>query len=94
MHQFLIFAYLFTSQLLPREGTRSKKYNIICLQGTHINKSIKSFIKVEWGNEAYFSSYTINSRGVMILINYNFEQKVIIIKTENNKRAKNQYYIS
>ena len=46
---------------------RGKKYNIVCLQDTHINKNLESFIKAEWGYEAYFSSYTTNSRGVMIL---------------------------
>ena len=47
---------------------RSKQYNIICLQDTHVNKNLESFIKAEWGYEAYFSSYTTNSRGVMTLI--------------------------
>ena len=63
---------------------RSKQYNIICLQDTHVNKNLESFIKAEWGYEAYFSSYTTNSRGVMTLINNNFEQKVKRIKTDEN----------
>lgn len=63
---------------------RSKKYNIICLQDTHINQNLESFIKAEWGYDAYFSSYTTNSRGVMVLINNNFEQEVKRIKTDNN----------
>ena len=63
---------------------RSKKFNIVCLQDTHINPNLESFIKSEWGFEAYFSSYTTNSRGVMILINNNFEQKVNRIKTDKN----------
>ena len=63
---------------------RSKQYNIICLQDTHVNKTLVSFIKAEWGYEAYFSSYTTNSRGVMFLINTNFEQKVKRIKTDEN----------
>ena len=63
---------------------RSKKYNIVCLQDTHINKNLESFIKADWGYEAYFSSYTTNSRGVMTLINNNFDQNVKRIKTDNN----------
>ena len=62
---------------------RAKKYNIVCLQDTHINKILESFIKAEWGYEAYFSSYTTNSRGVMVLINNNFQQ-VERIKTDNS----------
>ena len=63
---------------------RSKKFNIVCLQDTHINPNLESFIKSERGFEAYFSSYTTNSRGVMILINNNSEQKVSRIKTDKN----------
>ena len=51
---------------------------------THMNKKLESFIKVGWGYEAYYSSYTSNSRGVMILINNIFEQNVKRIKTDNN----------
>lgn len=63
---------------------RSRKFNIICLQDTHLNPKLESFVKSEWGFDAYFSSYTTNSRGVMILINNNFEQKVNRVKTDNN----------
>ena len=59
---------------------RAKKYNIICLQDVHINPSLESFVRAEWGFNAYFSSYTSNSRGVMTLINNNFEQKVERLK--------------
>ena len=58
--------------------------NIICLQDTHISPKLESFIKAEWGYDAYFSSYTSNSRGVMILINNNFEQKVNRFTTDKN----------
>ena len=63
---------------------RAKKYNIICLQDVHINPSLESFVRAEWGFNAYFSSYTSNSRGVMTLINNNFEQKVEKVKTDKN----------
>lgn len=42
---------------------KSKKYNIVCLQDVHINSQLEPFIKAEWGYDAYFSSYTTNSRG-------------------------------
>lgn len=61
---------------------KNKKYNIICLQDVHINDKMEDFVKNEWGYNAYFSSYSTNSRGVMTLINNNFEQKVEQIKTD------------
>ena len=63
---------------------RNKKYNIICLQDVHINKQLEPFIKSEWGYDVFFSSFTNSSRGVMILINNNFEFKVEGIKTDKN----------
>ena len=63
---------------------RSKHFDIICLQDTHINPKLDSFIKSEWGFEAYFSSYTTNSRGVMVLLNNTFEHKVNRVKTDKN----------
>ena len=63
---------------------RKKKYNIVCLQDVHINRNLESFIKAEWGYDAYFSSYTTNSRGCMVLMNNNFEQKVNRIKTDKH----------
>ena len=63
---------------------RSKKFNIICLQDTHINPKLDAFIKSEWGYEAYFSSYTTNSRGVMVLLNNTFEHKVNRVKQDRN----------
>ena len=63
---------------------RVKNYNIICLQDVHINNNLESFIKAEWEYDAYFSSYTNMSRGVMVLINNNFEQTVKNIRTDKN----------
>ena len=63
---------------------RAKKYNIICLQDVHINDNLESFIKAEWGYDIFFSSYTTMSRGVMILLNNNFEQKVKKVKKDKN----------
>ena len=44
---------------------RSRKFNIVCLQDTHVDPKLDSFIKAEWGFGAYFSSYTTNSHGVV-----------------------------
>ena len=63
---------------------RSKQYNIICLQDVHINSKLENCVKSEWGYEIFFSSYTLNSRGVMVLLNNNFEQKVERVKTDKN----------
>ena len=63
---------------------RSKKYNIICLQDVHINEKLETFIKAEWGYDIFFSSYTTMSRGTMVLLNNNFEQKVKKVKTDKN----------
>ena len=43
---------------------------------------MESFVKAEWGFDVYFSSFTSNKRGVMVLINNNFDQKVESIKTD------------
>ena len=63
---------------------RSRKFNIVRLQETHVNPKLDSFIKAEWGFDAYLSSFTSNSRGVMILINNNFDQKVNRVKIDKN----------
>ena len=63
---------------------RSKKYNISCLQDVHINEKLETFIKAEWGYDIFFSSYTTMSRGTMVLLNNNFEQKVKKVKTDKN----------
>ena len=57
---------------------RLKHFDIICLQDTHINPKLDSFIKSEWGFEAYFSSYTTNSRGVMVLFNDSLNIRLIV----------------
>ena len=50
----------------------------------HINAQLEPFIKSEWGYEVFFSSFTNSSRGVMILMNNNFEYKVERVKTDKN----------
>ncbi len=55
---------------------RDKKFSIICIQDTHFEKKIEKQILAEWGYQAWFSSYSSNSRGVSILFTNNFEFKV------------------
>ena len=64
----------------PYEKVQAKKYNIICLQDTHINKTLESFIKAKWGYKAYFSSFTTNCPGLMILMDNNFYMNVKGVK--------------
>ena len=48
-------------------------------------QQIRIFYSAEWGyTDVYFSSYTIMSRGCIIFINNNFEQKVKKAKTDKN----------
>ena len=61
-----------------------KKYNVICLQDVHISNKMEDFVKNEWGYNAYFSSYSTSSEGVMTLINNNFEQKVEQVRADKN----------
>ena len=63
---------------------RMKKYNINCLQDTHIQHQQESFIKAEWGSTAYFSCPNSSSRGVLILLNNNFEHKVEKVESDPN----------
>lgn len=63
---------------------RSKKYNIICLQDVHLQNEMEKYIKAEWGYNIFMSSFSRNSRGVMVLMNNNFEHKVERVKIDPN----------
>ena len=63
---------------------RAKKYNIVCLQDVHIQSQQESYVKAEWGNDAYFSCFNSSSRGVLILLNNYFEYKVEKINSDVN----------
>ena len=63
---------------------RMKIYNIICLQDVHIENKMENFIKNEWGYSIYLSGLSSNKRGVMVLINNNFDQEVTkVVKIPN-----------
>ena len=42
----------------------------------HIENKMENFIKNEWGYSMYLSGLSSNKRGVMVLINNNFDQEV------------------
>ena len=63
---------------------RKKKYNIICLQDVHIENKMENFIKNEWGYSTYLSGLSSNKRGVMVLINNNFDQEVTKVVKDPN----------
>ena len=56
---------------------RDKNFSIYLLQDTHFTCDIEGRVSGEWGYDCYFSSFRSNSRGVAILINNNFEYKMI-----------------
>ena len=45
---------------------------------------MEPYVKSEWGYKVYMSPFRSNRRGVMILLNNNFEQQVESIKTDPN----------
>ena len=53
---------------------------IALLQETHSTKNTEHIWKSEWGFEAFFSGNISNSCGVAILINNNFQSKIIFEK--------------
>ena len=41
---------------------RAKNYNIVCLQDVHMQSQQESYVKAEWGYDAFFSCYNSSSR--------------------------------
>ena len=63
---------------------RQKNYNIICLQDVHLENKIESYVKNEWGYKFFLAGLTSNERGVMILVNNNFEHDIGRIVADPN----------
>jgi exonuclease III len=62
----------------------NKKYNIYFLQDTHfVDKDFK-YIRSQWGYECFINNFNSQSRGVAILINNNFDFKLVGIDRDNN----------
>ena len=51
--------------------------NIICLQDTHWTANDEKILKQMWKGNAILNGFSTNSRGVAILLNTNFEYKII-----------------
>lgn len=56
---------------------REKNFSIYCIQDTHFTKKDLKYIRAQWGYNIFISPGTSDSRGVAILLNNNFEHKVI-----------------
>lgn len=69
---------------------RSLKYNLYCLQDTHFLKDNENEVRNLWGFQCYFSSFSSNSRGVAVLVNNNFDFKVLAEKGDIDR---NFYYL-
>ena len=63
---------------------RQKKFSIYCLQDTHFTKDIENRIRSEWGYKTYFSHGKSDARGVCILMNNNFEHRVLDEKADED----------
>ena len=63
---------------------RQKNYNIICLQDVHLENKMESYVKNEWGYKIFMAGLTSNKRGVMILLNNNFQHDIGRIVTDPN----------
>lgn len=61
---------------------KNKKFSIYCLQDTHFIKSDENQIKTLWGYKVYMSYGKSNARGVAILLNNNFEFKILSEKSD------------
>ena len=60
----------------------------MCLQDFHIQRLQESYIKAEWGYDIYFNCFNNSSRGVMVLLNNNFEHKVECFNSDVNSNYK------
>ena len=65
---------------------RERKYDICMLQETHFSSKLESYIKAEWGYEAYFSHHLNNSRGVAILFRNSFPFKINRVTRDSEGR--------
>ena len=63
---------------------RQKNYNIICIQDVHLDNKMESYVKNEWGYKIFMAGLTSNKRGVMILLNNNFQHNIGRIVTDPN----------
>ena len=65
---------------------RNTESDIIFLQETHSTKSEEAFWKSQWGESAWFASFSSQSRGVAILIRNSISVKVNLVFYDPNGR--------
>jgi exonuclease III len=65
---------------------KEKDYNIYCLQETHSTVLDEVLWKKNWVGKIYFSHGQRNSKGVMVLINNNFDPNVQLVQTDPQGR--------
>ena len=63
---------------------KQKQFSIYFLQDTHFLEKEELYIRSQWGYECYFNSFSSQSRGVAIMLNPNFEHKVMQVKRDND----------
>ena len=64
---------------------KEKQPHIVCLQDTHWVEADENRIKNIWGIEVFISEGKTNSSGVPILLNNNFEYKVLSCNKDINE---------
>ena len=60
---------------------KNKKYDIICLQETHVTSSDVDMWKKQWGGEIFYHQGTNHSKGEMILVAKHCDAKVLLEKS-------------
>ena len=65
---------------------RNLENDVIFLQETHSDKNDETFWKSQWGEFAWFASFSSNSRGVAILIRNSISVKVFSVFCDPNGR--------
>ena len=58
--------------------------NIVCLQDTHLIENDMMNIKELWNNEVFICEGKTNARGILILLNNNFEYEVLSCNRDKN----------
>ncbi|MCP3933217.1 MAG: hypothetical protein GY705_29455 [Bacteroidetes bacterium] len=61
-----------------------KKYDIACLQETHISRSDATLWEMEWGGQLFFSECSERSKGQVIILNKTLETEhvEVVFKSE------------
>ena len=63
---------------------KETKVNILCLQDTHLIETDIITLKKQWDGDIFLSGSKTNSRGVAILLNTNFEYKILETNIDKN----------